>query len=200
MASKAQLSGRDMLEDGRSTTSTAEPDRRPDENRPGEWEETDLRALLRVLPQLLKEHEGEYALIIDGEVVRTDPDESVLLEYVYAEFPDADGLIQPIQEQIPGARPEARSIDDAERAEEERRREIQKKNLQAFRKMLPKLLKEHASKYALIVNCKLERIDADLQSIIDYAYSRFPNALGLIQPIQKKLSRVHMGSPKLLAR
>ena len=101
MASKAQLSGRHTLEDGRSTTSTAEPDGRPDENRRDDSEDTDFRAFLRVLPQLLKEHEGEYALIIDGEVVCTNPDESALLEYAYTEFPDKDGLIQPIQERLP---------------------------------------------------------------------------------------------------
>ena len=90
-------------------------------------------------------------------------------------------------------------IQEGEEAEEEQRHETQKKNLDAFFKMLPDLLKKHKSKHALIVDGKLERTDTDLQSLIDYAYSRFPNSLSLIQLIQEKLPRVHLGSPKLLA-
>ncbi len=88
---------------------------------------------------------------------------------------------------------------EGEEAEEEQRHETQKKNLDAFRKMLPELLKKHKSKHALVVNGKLERIDADLQALLDYAYSEFPDVLGLIQPIQEELPKVHLGSPKLLA-
>lgn len=68
---------------------------------PGFSEDENLEAFLAELPRLLEEKRGQYALIIDGEVVRTDPDESALLEYAYTEFPDKDGLIQPIQETLP---------------------------------------------------------------------------------------------------
>lgn len=71
------------------------------EKSPGFSEDENLEAFLAELPKLLEEKLGEYALIIDGEVVRTDPDESALLEYAYTEFPDKDGLIQPIQETLP---------------------------------------------------------------------------------------------------
>ena len=100
----------------------------------------------------------------------------------------------------PAAEWDREEVDENADADEEHRRETQKKNLEAFLKMLPDLLKNHKSKHALIVNGKLERIDADLQSIIDYAYSRFPDSLSLIQPIQEELPRVHMGGPKSLAR
>lgn len=89
--------------------------------------------------------------------------------------------------------------DEASDADEEHRRETQRKNLEAFLRILPELLKEHKSEHALIVNGKLERIDADLQALIDYAYSEFPGSFGLIQPIQEELPKVHLGSPKPLA-
>ena len=99
----------------------------------------------------------------------------------------------------PSVRPEATDIEEGEEAEEEQRHKTQKKNLDAFLKMLPELLKKHKSKHALIVDGQLKRLDADLQALLDYAYSEFPDVWGLIQPIQEELPRVHLGSPKLLA-
>ena len=99
----------------------------------------------------------------------------------------------------PAAKWDGTDVREEEERDEERRRETQKKNLDAFLKMLPDLLKNDRSKYALIVNGKLERIGADLEPLLDYAYSKFPGVPGLIQPIQDKLPKVHLGSPKLLA-
>jgi len=61
----------------------------------------DFRAFQRMLPALLKEHRGEFALIINGKLIRTDPDEFALLKYAYSAYPDNEGLIQPIQEEPP---------------------------------------------------------------------------------------------------
>lgn len=64
-------------------------------------QDADFEAFQRMLPELLKEHRGEYALIINRELVRIDRDEFALLKYAYSEHPDCDGLIQPIQEKPP---------------------------------------------------------------------------------------------------
>lgn len=60
-----------------------------------------LRAFLKALPELLDSNKGEFALVINGSIVKTDPDEFALLEFGYAQYPDTDGLIQPIQEELP---------------------------------------------------------------------------------------------------
>lgn len=64
-------------------------------------QDADFDAFQRMLPELLKEHRGKYALIIEGKLVRIDSDEFALLKYAYSSFPDSDGLIQPIQEEPP---------------------------------------------------------------------------------------------------
>jgi len=56
-------------------------------------------------------------------------------------------------------------------------------------------LEDHEAEYALIVHEELRKVDADLEALIHYAYSKFPGAIALIQPIQKELP-----SPTLAAR
>lgn len=60
-----------------------------------------LRAFLKALPELLESNKGEFALVVNGCIVKTDPDEFALLEFGYSQYPDTDGLIQPIQEEPP---------------------------------------------------------------------------------------------------
>jgi SHS2 domain-containing protein len=88
--------------------------------------------------------------------------------------------------------------EEDEEAEEERRRQTQERNFDVFLALLPGLLKDHESEYALIVHAELRKVDADLEALIDYAYSKFPGAVALIQPIQKELPKSFVGG--LLSR
>jgi len=83
--------------------------------------------------------------------------------------------------------------EEDEEAEEDRRRQTQESNFDVFLALLPGLLEEHESEYALIVDAKLRKVDADLEALIDYAYSEFPGAIALIQPIQKELPKSCVG-------
>ncbi len=91
--------------------------------------------------------------------------------------------------------PEWVAIADEE-AEEDRRRQTQEKNFNAFLGLLPRLLEDHAGEYALIVHAELRKVDGDLEALIHHAYSKFPGAIALIQPIQKELPKSYVGGPR----
>jgi len=90
-----------MIEDAILRSTTIERKKANGDSRADASQDADFEAFQQMLPQLLREHKGEYALIINQQVVCIDADESALLEYAYTEFPDKDGLIQPIQESLP---------------------------------------------------------------------------------------------------
>ena len=46
--------------------------------------EREYRAFLRLLPELLKTHRGQYVAVHDGRVVDSDPDEATLILRVQA--------------------------------------------------------------------------------------------------------------------
>jgi len=86
--------------------------------------------------------------------------------------------------------------EEDEDVEEDRRRQTQERNFSVFLAKLPGLLKDHESEYALVVHAELRKVDADLEALIHYAYSKFPGAIALIQPIQKELPKSYVGGPR----
>jgi len=91
--------------------------------------------------------------------------------------------------------------EENEEVEEDRRRKTQERNLNVFLALLPGLLEDHEAEYALIVDGELKEVGADLEALIDYAYSEFPGIVALVQPIQQELPKSCVGGlPSRCAR
>ena len=60
-----------------------------------------MQAFQQMLPELLKEHRGEYALFVKRKFVMAGP-LAEMMRLARSEYPGMRFLVQPIQEELPG--------------------------------------------------------------------------------------------------
>ena len=88
------------IEDTMSRTTAIERSKTAGECRTDAAQDEDLQAFFRMLPDLLEEHRGEYALFVGRKFVRAGSLVD-MMQLARSEYPGTRFLVQPIQEELP---------------------------------------------------------------------------------------------------